>query len=411
MGKKKAKSSSCNKRRSKPNHKKQEPQSSSPYEWNFVSDAGPGCYIARRDLSSSSSSSSLSASSSKQQDEDWVIGWEDVDPHDFRGMAIPDIALDDEEQTVTVCNVKSFTQIAYVTIYESRLLGKNGQKLTPGSTTDNDGKTRTCTTFIVLVPPKVFAHLCYLDLESGQDISSIQIESDVREWSKHPHPRDEHPQRIGFPLQGGPFLCTQGEEGELTHFFSGNLHAIDFRCPIGTPLIAVGDGTVVEAKDTNTLLTGIAVSNLFEWNSILVQLDPADLDQVDPLFVEYVHIKKSLVKAGDRITKGQLIGESGSVGFSPEPHLHFSAFRSSDPKAPTVRVQFIPNKDGNERQGGAYLPRAGRWYDENGLVQDIPAILWGNLEISRQKGAAAGSHFLTWNDLDQRMICTYILYK
>ena len=82
----------------------------------------------------------------------------------------------------------------------------------------------------------------------------------------------------------------------------------------------------------------------------------------DPLYIEYVHIQKSHVKKGARVTRGQVIGTSGSVGFSPEPHLHFTAFRSSDPTAPTVRVRFQGVGD-----KPAFLPVAGRFYDCSGL--------------------------------------------
>jgi len=54
------------------------------------------------------------------------------------------------------------------------------------------------------------------------------------------------------------------------------------------------------------------------------------------------------------------------VGFSPEPHLHFTAFRSSEATANTVRVLFEPAYD---RSGSAkYVPRAGEYYNENGPV-------------------------------------------
>ena len=73
------------------------------------------------------------------------------------------------------------------------------------------------------------------------------MDSDVQAWRRHPMPHDEHSAVVGFPVGGaGPFLCTQGEGGALTHFFSGNLHAVDFRCAVGTPLLAVRAGTVVE---------------------------------------------------------------------------------------------------------------------------------------------------------------------
>ena len=335
MGKKK------NGRRKKKSQGKQQCSS------NFVAEAGPGCYIARKNPSPA-----------------WMLEWEDVDPEEFEGEEVPDVAIDTEDQTLSLCNVDDETKVAYISVYDTRVLDANGREMKQGSTTDNKGVTNACITFIVLCPPRTFAHLCFLDVPKDQDITQTRIESDVREWNQHPNPSDEHPQTIGFPLSGGPFLCTQGENGELTHFFSGNLHAIDFACPVGTPLLAVSDGVVVEAKDANTL-TGIAVSNLFEWNSILIKLDQAnDTEGAGDLYVEYVHIQKSLVKSGDRVSRGQIIGNSGTVGFSPEPHLHFSAFRSADPEAPTVRVLF-----GSESESkSTFLPSAGNWYAASGVV-------------------------------------------
>uniref|UniRef100_A0A7S4AD00 M23ase beta-sheet core domain-containing protein n=1 Tax=Pseudo-nitzschia australis TaxID=44445 RepID=A0A7S4AD00_9STRA len=364
---------------------------------NFVSEAGPGCFITRR-----------SDGNDRDKSPDWMIGWEDVDPEDFgieddtesASVGVPDIALDPEDCTLTICNLETYFRVAYVTVFDTTVLGAHGDELTQGTTTDNDGKSMSCITFIVLCPPCVFAHLCYLVIPDGNDLSDVRIESDVSKWQRHPKPSDEHPFRIGFPLQcngttpGTPpksFLCTQGEDGELTHFFSGNLHAIDFRCPVGTELLAVADGVIVEAKDKNTL-TGISVTNLFEWNSILLQIQNFEEDGGDqinnvggdgPLFVEFVHISKSRVKAGDRVKRGQVIGYSGSVGFSPEPHLHFSAFRSSDAEAPTVRVLFescnngkgegINNQEINSASS-TFLPRAGERYDANGIVESLAEL-------------------------------------
>ena len=362
----------------KKSKKKRKPVKAISRYSEFVEEAGPGCFIARRN-----------SGSSKAESPDWMIGWEDVDPEDFgledidddAECEVPDVALDPDERTLSICNVHNYTKVAYVTVFETRLVGANGIELTQGSTTNNAGKIVPCVTFIVLCPPRVFAHLCYLDVAREEDLSDLRIENDVSRWNEHPNPSDEHPCRIGFPLncsdpsKGVSFLCTQSEGGELTHFFSGNLHAIDFRCPVGTELLAVSDGRIVEAKDENTL-TGIAVTNLFKWNSILLEVQNSegdcDADRCNPggggpLFVEYVHIAKSTVKAGDLVKRGQVIGYSGSVGFSPEPHLHFSAFRSSDAEAPTVRVLF-EDRDGGEPS--TFLPRAGERYDTNGKVND-----------------------------------------
>ena len=118
------------------------------------------------------------------------------------------------------------SKVAYITVYDTKCRGRQGQILLLGSTTDNKRITKSCITFIVLCPPHTFAHLCYLDVPSSQDITDLRIESDVQEWNKHPNPSDEHPKILGFPLQTKTeavgsmrtsFLCTQGEGGALTH--------------------------------------------------------------------------------------------------------------------------------------------------------------------------------------------------
>ena len=384
-----------------------ETSSQEPSSWNFDLAAGPGCHIARPDASETCSS--------------WVLEWEHIEPEDYLGddadTEIPDLAL--EDGVLTLCNMESYPVVAYITVYDTPLRGRDHQRLQAGCTTNNEGLTESCTTLIVLCPPTTFVHLCHIDdndptVANDPHNCNLRLDSDVQEWRRHPHPEDTHPRTIGFPLDGlGPYRCTQGVGGELTHFFAGNLHAIDFACPIGTPLLAVGDGTVVQVQAANRL-TGIAVSNLFQWNSILLKLDPADgeveatvdppcvdtaeedslvgVDDNDvqgdgPLFVEYVHIATAMVNPGDRVCRGQMIGTSGSVGFSPEPHLHFAAYRSDATTAATVRVYFDKDSNTNHHDSSRewvarspapddtegserakFLPRAGFCYNRYGQV-------------------------------------------
>jgi hypothetical protein len=364
---------------------------------NFCAEAGPGCHIARRRREES-------VGVEEEEEGSWVIEWEDVDPDDYdeeEDGAIPDLAVGDGGVLV-LCNIRDGPVVAYITVYGTVLRGRNGRTLEPGATTDEDGTSRPCTTLIVLCPGRAFAHLCRIDDEAIADNPELlDLDSDVQEWNRHPHPDDTHARTIRFPFRGdadaaggGPYLCTQGEGGHLTHFFSGNMHAVDFRCPVGTPVLAAGDGIVVDVKDSHQRLMGIAVSNLFRWNSILLQLldrTPADADadadagdsdsdsaaasppfavddDRDPLFVEYVHIQSSRVRTGDRVEAGQVIGTTGSVGFSPEPHLHLAAYRSSDPAAATVRVCF----ESTRNRGETFLPRAGCFYNSEGQVEVDP---------------------------------------
>lgn len=346
----------------------------------------------------------------------WLLGIERFDPSEYHPedvKCIPEIGLDDgnesddEEErcrTLTLTNVKDATNICFVTVWDVDLCGGDGEILQSGwnetteGTDDGSAKRRKCTTFIVLCPPRTFVHLCYLvpnqytsNENDGSRVlisswSQVEIENDIQPWSQHQNVNDEHSTLIHFPFKGLEgesdatstnlkqiFQCIQSENGQLTHFFHGNYHAIDFACPIGTSLYSPVNGIVVNVHDGSEDATtdgievsGVAATNLFHWNSIMIRADatPCNNSSSDPLFIEYVHIqsKSCVVQTGEHVRKGQLLCKSGSVGFSPTPHLHLGAYRSGEDGADSVRVRFeCTGKDG-------FLPVAGGWYDEDGLV-------------------------------------------
>ena len=79
---------------------------------------------------------------------------------------------------------------------------------------------------------------------------------------------------------------------------------IDYAVPTGTDVLAIADGTIVNAN----------------WGrSYGVQLVCA----IDGGWIIYAHLSATLVKPGDKVTKGQKIGDSGNTGNSSGPHLHF----------------------------------------------------------------------------------------
>ena len=375
------------------------------------------------------------------RDNPWLLGVEDFDKDDYEPediQHIPEVAMNDGEEdeygdmsdmTLTLTNIKDTTSILFVTVYDVDLCGADGKILTSGWTyktyaSDDDTTTtkRKCTTFIVLCPPQTFVHLVTLapnqTIPLGSDFderipitswSQVEIESDVQQWSFHPNVNDEHSYLLHFPFYGNEdeevekeakeqhatqsHQCIQSENGNLTHFFHGNYHAIDFSCPIGTPLFSSTDGIVVEVKDDgggghhdnqsnshdeqcNRIkeVSGIAATNLFHWNSIMIK--STDVEPSDPLFIEYVHIQTNscVVKVGDSVKRGQFICRSGSVGFSPEPHLHMAAYRSDGADAATVRVRFRRLINNEEEEDAtdkydSFLPRVGQWYNQSGQVK------------------------------------------
>ena len=345
----------------------------------------------------------------------WLVGIERFDSSDYHPEdieQIPDVAMDDEEMILTLTNVtQSTTKICYVTVYDVNVCDVDGNVLKSGlsstttsvkdegaNSTTTTTKERKCTTFIILCPPQTFVHLCSLAPNQTQDDSTtpitswsqIDIESDIQPWSFHPNIDDEHPYLLHFPFHGSiieeegslevvdtttAYQCTQSCDGQLTHFFHGNYHAIDFKCPVGTPLYSPVNGIIVDVNDSITdgkEVSGIAASNMFQWNSIMIRVEDEGVDAItDPLYVEFVHIQTDscVVQVHDKVKKGQLICRSGSVGFSPEPHLHLAAYRSNGDDAATVRVRFdcIGRSEG-DATAEQFLPQTGGWYNQNGLV-------------------------------------------
>jgi len=77
------------------------------------------------------------------------------------------------------------------------------------------------------------------------------------------------------------------------------------------------------------------------------------IEHVDNEFSMIAHFKKNsiLVKSGEIVTEGQLIGKCGNSGNSSEPHIHFQIMDTPDiVYGKSIRILF---KDGKEPiQGG-----------------------------------------------------------
>ena len=121
-----------------------------------------------------------------------------------------------------------------------------------------------------------------------------------------------------LPYQNGKtFMLSQGYNGKLSH---QNKNQLDFSMPVGTPIVAAREGLVIKVLDVNTKHCGSQECEQYN-NYIYIYHDDGSIS-------EYLHIKRNgaKVKVGERVKQGQLIAESGNVGWSTGPHLHFSVF-------------------------------------------------------------------------------------
>lgn len=125
-----------------------------------------------------------------------------------------------------------------------------------------------------------------------------------------------------LPLAPGQVVrVTQGYKTRFSHK-GKNAYSIDFALAIGTPVYAARDGVVVLVKD-NSRWGGNRKAYRGLANYIVIYHN-------DGTFAHYVHLKYkgSVVKPGDRVLAGQLIGYSGNTGWTKGPHLHFMVTRT-----------------------------------------------------------------------------------
>ena len=130
--------------------------------------------------------------------------------------------------------------------------------------------------------------------------------------------------RLPWPT-GLTFSVLQGFHGAFSHRGS-NEFAVDFDCPVATPVLAAREGTVIAF---NAAAQGAGTTPEFldykRTNFVLVLHD-------DGTVGEYMHLSPSgvEVKPGQRVERGSRLGLSGNTGFSSTPHLHFQVMTSAE---------------------------------------------------------------------------------
>ncbi|MCS6930313.1 MAG: peptidoglycan DD-metalloendopeptidase family protein [Saprospiraceae bacterium] len=91
---------------------------------------------------------------------------------------------------------------------------------------------------------------------------------------------------------------------------------VDFPARIGTPVQATGDGVVVEAGWHQGYGNCVRINHGYGYETW------------------YAHLHRMSVRAGERVKKGQKIGEVGDTGLSTAPHLHYEVHYKGKPINP-----------------------------------------------------------------------------
>ncbi|MEK1888304.1 MAG: M23 family metallopeptidase [Phyllobacterium sp.] len=121
---------------------------------------------------------------------------------------------------------------------------------------------------------------------------------------------------IANPAPGMPVSSTFGMRKDpligMMAFHSG----MDFRATSGASVLATANGTVTAAEYTG------GYGNMVE------------IDHGNGLATRYGHMSQILVKAGQHVKLGDVLGKVGSTGRSTGPHLHYEVRRNGNPVDP-----------------------------------------------------------------------------
>jgi murein DD-endopeptidase MepM/ murein hydrolase activator NlpD len=134
---------------------------------------------------------------------------------------------------------------------------------------------------------------------------------------------------------GAQFPVSQGFRGERTHTTPDSEYAIDIVMPVGTPVLAVRDGTVMDIEEDFNQ----GGSNR---DKFLEKANQVRILHEDGTMSLYAHLDLASVsvRPGGRVRAGQQIARSGNTGFSSGPHLHFALQKNLGMKLVSLPFKF-----------------------------------------------------------------------
>ena len=129
-----------------------------------------------------------------------------------------------------------------------------------------------------------------------------------------------------MPISANDLKGTPSGYGYRTHpiYKIVKMHTgMDFNAAIGTPIYATGDG-VVDRADAEAAGYGshVVINHGFGYQTL------------------YGHMSKMLVKPGQVVKRGEIIGLVGNSGISSGPHVHYEVIRNGE-KVNPVNYYFL----------------------------------------------------------------------
>ena len=128
------------------------------------------------------------------------------------------------------------------------------------------------------------------------------------------------------PLKFDPIVTSAFSQARL-HPVLGEVRAhlgVDYRAPVGAPVIAVADGIVVSAG----------------WSGGAGRM--VHLRHANGYETEYLHLSSIAIRDGERVRQGELVGRVGATGLATGPHLDYRLKRNGVFVNPVAASRALP---------------------------------------------------------------------
>lgn len=150
--------------------------------------------------------------------------------------------------------------------------------------------------------------------------------------------------------KGQSYKVDQGYGGKFSHT-GDSRYSLDFHMDEGTEVYASRAGIVVEVEE--------GFSKGGDDRSLIDKANHITILHSDGTFAQYSHLRKAgaLVRIGQRVRAGDIIGLSGATGFATGAHLHFNVIKvQKGGNFITLPVKFT-TKDGIQelKEGEEYI--------------------------------------------------------
>ncbi|MDX1556479.1 MAG: M23 family metallopeptidase, partial [Xanthomonadales bacterium] len=135
------------------------------------------------------------------------------------------------------------------------------------------------------------------------------------------------------------YIISQGFNGDATHFGPDSQYAVDIAMPVGTPVLAARDGTVMDVEEDFKDGGTEKAEYLERANRVLILHD-------DGTMTVYAHIDLASVnvRPGLHVRAGRQIARSGNTGFTTGPHLHFAVQQNIGMEVVSLPFKFERNE-------------------------------------------------------------------